>query len=352
MSSPRARNVVELMSGYTPGEQPRPGDRVIKLNTNENPYPPSPRVIDAIRGISPDALRRYPSPMADDFRAVAARLHGVSPACILAGNGSDDILQIALRSYCGPGDVLACPDPTYSLYPVLAQLADVRLVQVPWETGWQLPIDALAAAQPRAIFFANPNSPSGTTVPLADVEALAIYSEALVLVDEAYVDFADSNCLSLLEQRPNVLITRTLSKGYGLAGLRFGYAIGNADVIAQMSKVKDSYNCDAIAIVAACAAMTDQDYARTQWRAIRAERARVCLQLTQRGFIVLPSQGNFLLATTPGAAHAGWLYAALKSRGVLVRFFDKPGLDDKLRISIGTPDENDALLAALDAAIG
>jgi histidinol-phosphate aminotransferase len=351
MSSPRARNVVELMSGYTPGEQPKPGDRVIKLNTNENPYPPSPRVIDAIRGIGPDALRRYPSPMADDFRAAAARLHGVSPACILAGNGSDDILQIALRSYCGPGDVLACPTPTYSLYPVLAQLADVRLVQVPWEPGWQLPIDALAATQPRAIFFANPNSPSGTTVPLADVEALAIYSEALVLVDEAYVDFADSNCLSLLEQRPNVLITRTLSKGYALAGLRFGYAIGNPDVIAQMTKVKDSYNCDAIAIVAACAALDDQEYARTQWRAIRAERARVSLQLTQRGFVVIPSQGNFLLATIPGAAHAGWLYTALKSRGVLVRFFDKPGLDDKLRISIGTGEENDALLAALDASI-
>jgi histidinol-phosphate aminotransferase len=351
MSSPHARSVIERMAGYTPGEQPKPGEQVIKLNTNESPYPPSPRVLDAIRRITPDALRRYPSPMADDFRAVAARVHGVSPGCILAGNGSDDILQIALRSYCGPGDVLVCPDPTYSLYPVLAELADVRLIPVHWETDWRLPVDALVAQNPRAIFFANPNSPSGTAVALADVEALATRTEALVLVDEAYADFADGNCLSLVKRRHNVLVTRTLSKGYGLAGLRFGYAIGDPAVIAQMAKVKDSYNCDAIAIVAACAALDDQDHARANWEAIRAERTRVRRELERRGFSVIPSHANFLLAATPGARHAGWLYAALKSRGVLVRFFDKPGLDDKLRISIGTPEQNDALLAALDAAI-
>jgi histidinol-phosphate aminotransferase len=349
MSSPRVRSVVARMTGYTPGEQPIPGDRVIKLNTNENPYPPSPRVIDAIGRIPPDALRRYPSPMADEFRAVAARLHGVSPACILAGNGSDDILQIALRTYCGPGDVLACPDPTYSLYPVLAELADVRLVAVPWNSDWQLPIEALVAAEPSAIFFANPNSPSGTMVPLADVEALAARTEALVLVDEAYADFAEGDCLELLERRQNVLVTRTLSKGYGLAGLRFGYAVGDPTVIAQMTKVKDSYNCDAIAIVAACAALTDQEYARTSWQAIRSERTRVAAALERRRFTVIPSQGNFLLATTPGSMPAGALYAALKSRGVLVRFFDTPALRDKLRISIGTPEDNDALLAAFDS---
>ena len=339
------------MAGYTPGEQPKPGERVVKLNTNENPFPPSPRVIDAIRGITPDALRRYPSSLADEFRAVAARVHGVSPECILAGNGSDDILQIALRSYCGPGDVLVCPDPTYSLYPVLAQLADVRLVPVPWEPGWRLPAEALLSARARAVFFANPNSPSGTSVAIADIEALSTRTEALVLVDEAYADFADDNCLSLLGRRPNVLITRTFSKGYGLAGLRFGYAIGDPGVIAQMAKVKDSYNCDAIAIAAACAALDDVEYARANWRAIRAERERLSVELERRRFAVIPSQANFLLATTPDAAHAGWLYAALKVRGVLVRFFDKPALDNKLRISVGAPEENDTLLAALDAAL-
>jgi histidinol-phosphate aminotransferase len=339
------------MAGYTPGEQPTPGERVVKLNTNENPFPPSPRVIDAIRRITPDALRRYPSPMADQFRAVASRVHGVSPESILAGNGSDDILQIALRTYCGPGDLLVCPDPTYSLYPVLAALADVRLVPVPWEPGWRLPTEALLRERARAMFLANPNSPSGTSVATAEIEALATRTDALVLVDEAYADFADDNCLSLVGRRPNILVTRTFSKGYGLAGLRFGYAIGDPDVIAQMAKVKDSYNCDAIAIVAACAALEDVGYTRANWQAIRAERERLSAELERRRFAIIPSQGNFLLATTPGGAHAGWLYAALKSRGVLVRFFDKPALHDKLRISIGAPDENDALLAALDSAL-
>jgi len=340
------------MAGYTPGEQPKPGDTVIKLNTNENPYPPSPKVFDAIRNVGADALRRYPSPMADEFRRVAARVHGVSPEQVLAGNGSDDILQIALRSYCGPGDVLASPDPTYSLYPVLAELADVRFVTVPWRDGWTLPADALLATNPRAIFFANPNAPSGTWVPPTEVSALASRTDALVLVDEAYADFAGENCLGLLASHQNVLISRTLSKGYGLAGLRFGYAIGHPEVIEQMTKVKDSYNCDAVAIAAASAALDDQAYARELWARVCAERERMTAELTGRGFDVIPSRGNFVLATTPASAYARPLYEALKARGVLVRFFDKAGLNDKLRLSIGSPAENDALLAALDASLG
>jgi len=289
--------------------------------------------------------------MADEFRAVAARVHGVSPDNVLAGNGSDDILQIALRTYCGPGDVLACPDPTYSLYPVLAELADVRLIPVPWLPGWRLPIDALLNERGRAIFFANPNSPSGTSVTVPEIETLASQTEALVLVDEAYADFADDNCLSLVARRPNVLVTRTFSKGYSLAGLRFGYAIGDPHVIGQMAKVKDSYNCDAIGIAAACAALDDQAYARANWQTVRAERQRLSVELERRRFAVIPSQANFLLVTTPDGGQAGWLYAALKARGVLVRFFDKPTLDNRLRISVGAPEENEALLAALDAAL-
>ena len=172
-----------------------------------------------------------------------------------------------------------------------------------------------------------------------------------MLVDEAYADFADHSCLGLPARRPNVLVTRTFSKGYGLAGLRFGYAIGDPEVIAQMAKVKDSYNCDAIAIAAACAALEDDGYARANWRAIRAERERLSSELARRGFAVIPSQANFLLVTTPDEAHAGWLYGALKARGVLVRFFDQPALDNKLRITVGAADENDALLVALDAAL-
>lgn len=347
MSVPRPRATVARMSGYVPGEQPKQGERIIKLNTNENPYPPSPRVLDAIRRLEADALRRYPSPMADDFRHVAARVHAVSPDQIVAGNGSDDILQIALRTYCGAGDVLASPEPTYSLYPVLAEIADVRFVTVPWEAGWTLPAEALLAENPRAIFFANPNAPSGTMVSPADVGALASRTDALVLVDEAYVDFAETNALGLLSQHENVLVTRTLSKGYGLAGLRFGYAIGHPSIIGEMAKVKDSYNCDAIAIAAACAALDDQSYARHCWSNVRAERARLTSELGRRGFDVIPSHANFVLARVPAVVDARELYQSLKARGILIRFFDRPGLRDKLRITIGSPEENDALLAAL-----
>lgn len=339
------------MAGYTPGEQPKPGDRVIKLNTNENPYPPSPKVLEAIRRIDGDMLRRYPSPMADQFREVAARVHGVEPEMVLAGNGSDDILQIALRSYCGAGDVLASPEPTYSLYPVLAELADVRHVTVPWADGWHLPAEALLATSARAIFFANPNAPSGTCVPVEEVRALARGTDALVLVDEAYVDFADVDCLALVHDHENVLVTRTLSKGYSLAGLRFGYAIGHPAVIAQMAKVKDSYNCDVVAISAACAALEDHDYSRACWAAVRRDREVVTRALEARGFTVLQSHANFVLATVPVSVAARTIYTELKSRGILVRFFDRAGLDDKLRITIGTPEENAALVVALDATL-
>jgi len=345
-STPKARPIVEKMSGYTPGEQPRPGERVIKLNTNENPFPPSPAVIEAIRRIDPERLRRYPSPTSEDFRQTAARVHGVSPDMIIAGNGSDEILALAARSYLGPGDVLAYPDPTYSLYPVLAEIGEIKGTAVPWAAGWQLPIDALLATRPRAIFFANPNAPTGTLVPANQVRELAERFSGLLLVDEAYVDFADENSLGLLADFPNLMITRTLSKGYGLAGLRFGYAIAAPAVVAAMGKVKDSYNCDAVAITAAAAALEDQAYARRTWQLVRQERARVSEALVRRGWQVIPSQANFVLAACPGGQAAA-IYRALKAKRILVRFFDKPGLDDKLRITIGTAEENDQLLAAL-----
>jgi histidinol-phosphate aminotransferase len=333
------------MAPYVPGEQPAPGEKVIKLNTNENPFPPSPRVLDAIRNVDAEHLRRYPSPKADVFRATAAAVHGVTADMILAGNGSDEILAIAVRTFLGPGDILAYPDPTYSLYPVLAQSCENRVATVPWEPGWELPIAALLAASARAIFFANPNAPTGTLVKRSRVRELALAFEGLLLVDEAYVDFADESCLDLVRDLPNVMICRTLSKGYSLAGLRFGYAIAAPTLVTEMSKVKDSYNCDAISILAATAALADQDYARGTWQAVRAERARLTDELAQRGWDVIPSQTNFLLARCPGDAAA--TYLALKRKGILVRYFDKPGLADKLRITIGTAEQNNALLGAL-----
>lgn len=346
---PRPRPAVEAMHAYTPGEQPGPGERVIKLNTNENPFPPSPRVMEAIRALEPERLRRYPNPTAEEFRAVAARVHGVGPEMIIAGNGSDEILAMAVRTFLDPGDVLAYPHPTYSLYPVLADMSQVKVAEVPWADGWRLPADALVASGARAIFFANPNAPSGTLVSPGEVRALAARFDGLLLVDEAYVDFADAHCLELVRSCPNVLVSRTFSKGYSLAGLRFGYAVAAPAVIAAMNKVKDSYNCDALSVTAATAALADQEYARGAWAAVRGERARLTEELTRRGWKVIPSQANFLLATDP-RADGGAVYRALKARGILVRHFARPGLDDKVRITVGTAEENDALLGAIETS--
>jgi histidinol-phosphate aminotransferase len=334
------------MEGYEPGEQPAAGERVVKLNTNENPYQPSDRVMQAIAGISAETLRRYPNPTADAFRDAAAKLHGLTREHIIAGNGSDDILTIATRCFVPPGGTLAFPDPSYSLYPVLARLQDAKAMAIPWERDWALPIEALAGSGAQAIYLANPNAPSGTFVSPLKVAELARSFSALILVDEAYADFSDDNCVALVQQFPNLLITRTLSKAYSLAGLRFGYAIAQPTVIAQMMKVKDSYNCDALSIIAATAAIEDQAYARSTWENIKSERTRLSSELTQLGWTVLPSQANFILAAVP-TGRGKEMYLGLKQQGILVRYFDLPGLQDKIRITIGQSHENNALLAGV-----
>lgn len=336
------------MDGYTPGEQPSAGSRVVKLNTNENPFPPSPRVMQAIREIEPELLRRYPNPTADAFRAAAAELFKVTPDNILAGNGSDDILTIATRTFVPPGGLLASPDPSYSLYPILAKLEDAKFAPVPWEDNWDLPVDALAATGADAIYIVNPNAPTGTFVSPQRIAELAKKFKGLVLVDEAYADFADENCVGLVKDFANVVISRSLSKAYSLAGLRFGYAIARENVIAEMLKVKDSYNCDAVAIAAATAALADQEYARFTWDHIKNERTRLTAELSAAGWGVLPSRANFLLATTPDG-NGRRAYEGLKEQGILVRYFDKPGLSDKIRITIGTSQENNALLGGIKA---
>src|SRR5436190_3859767 len=212
MAPPFVRSTVREMEGYTPGEQPAAGERVVKLNTNENPYPPSPKVMQAIAQIEPEQLRRYPNATADAFREAAAAVHCFTPDMILAGNGSDDVLAVAMMTFLSPGDTLAYPHPTYSLYPVLAELEEVKTAQVPWERDWSLPVEGLLATKARAIFLANPNAPSATFVSPQRIEELCKKFNGLVLIDEAYVDFADDNCLPLLADYENVIITRTLSK--------------------------------------------------------------------------------------------------------------------------------------------
>ncbi|HSI34451.1 MAG TPA: aminotransferase class I/II-fold pyridoxal phosphate-dependent enzyme, partial [Tepidisphaeraceae bacterium] len=199
MSLSFVRSTVREMHGYTPGEQPGVGERVVKLNTNENPFPPSPAVLRAIQEIEPEHLRRYPNPTADVFRDAAAKVLGVSRDHLIAGNGSDDILTIATRTFVAPGQTLAYPDPTYSLYPVLARLEDAKVVEIPWEPGFQLPIDGLVKSKAAAVYVANPNAPTGTFVPPAQIAELASAFKGLVLVDEAYADFAEDNCLALVK---------------------------------------------------------------------------------------------------------------------------------------------------------
>ncbi|HEY7120777.1 MAG TPA: histidinol-phosphate transaminase [Tepidisphaeraceae bacterium] len=346
MAPPFVRVTVRDMDGYTPGEQPGVGERVVKLNTNENPYPPSPAVLRAIQEIEPEMLRRYPNPNADIFRKAAAKVLGVTPDMIIAGNGSDDILTIATRTFLAPGETLAYPDPTYSLYSVLAKLQDARFAEVPWERDFSLPIEGLLAAKPQAIYIANPNAPTGTFVSPLRIAELAKSFKGLVLVDEAYVDFADDNCLSLVRQHENLVVSRTFSKAYSLAGLRFGYTVAQPQVVREMMKVKDSYNVDAIAMCAAAAAIQDQDYARERWEQIKSERERVTAELTQVGWTVLPSRANFILAAAPDGRGRD-AYLGLKAQGILVRYFDRPGLRDKIRITIGQSQENNALLGGI-----
>lgn len=340
------RPAIRAMEGYTPGEQPGAGERVVKLNTNENPFPPSPKVMQAIREVEAESLRRYPNPTAEAFREAAAQVLGVTPDMIIAGNGSDDILSVAVLTFTGPGDTLAYPDPTYSLYPVLADLDEVKTVTLPWDEDWSLPIDALLATKARAIFLANPNAPSGTVVSPQKIDELAQKFSGLVLIDEAYVDFAEDNCLPLVRKHENVVVTRTLSKAYSLAGLRFGFAVAQPSVIREMNKARDSYPCDAISVAAATAAISDQEYAKKTWEHVRSERQRISSELTQMGWTVLPSQANFILASTP-SGRGREAYLGLKQQGILVRYFDKPGLSDKIRITVGTSQENNALLGGI-----
>jgi histidinol-phosphate aminotransferase len=350
------RKNIEAMAGYTPGEQPAAGERIIKLNTNENPYPPSPRVMEVLRSMDPERLRRYPDPMANRARDLIARMFGVGRDNVLCGNGSDELLTLAVRAFVGEGERLAYPTPTYSLYPVLAEIQGAKAAEIPTLEDFSLPLEALRQTTARLMILCNPNAPTGVFTPPEVVGELAARFNGAVVVDEAYVDFAPTDCMRLAAERPNVLVLRTLSKSYSLAGLRFGYAVGPVELIRGLEKVKDSYNVDAVSIELAVAALADQAWMQTNVAKIRSERARLSAALTELGFEVTPSEANFILARVPGlprqsAAEPGgdggaW-YRDLKARGILVRYWGLPRLADKLRITVGSPAENDALLTAL-----
>lgn len=338
---------VRAMRGYVPGEQPREAG-FVKLNTNENPHPPSPRALDAIRAAVGDRLRLYPDPAATAFRRTAARVlgRGLDPSMFLVGNGSDDLLTILTRTFAGPGDLVAAPAPTYILYRTLAQIQNARFAEIPFRPDWSLDLDALVALRPRLVFLANPNSPSGTALPPETVAELARALDAPLVVDEAYADFAETDCLHLVTRHPNVIVTRTLSKGYGLAGLRFGYLAAHPAIVEQLAKVKDSYNCDALALAGAAAALEDVEHLATTRSKILAARARLARAMREEfGCEVPESAANFVWCV--GGVASAETYEALKARRILVRLMRYPGLPDGLRITVGADPEIDALLGAL-----
>ena len=337
---------IDEMTGYVPGEQPGAGQKVIKLNTNENPYPPSPKAMAVLRGLDADLLRRYPDPMSGAVRRAVAKVLGVPAEWVIVGNGSDDVLAMIFRACCQSGRGVAYPMPTYVYYRTLAQIQDAEFVEVPFDEDYHLPVDALAAVGAAVTFVASPNSPSGTSFPAAELDDLAGRLSGLLVIDEAYVDFADASAISLVKKRPNVVILRTLSKGYSLAGLRLGFGILRPELIPALVKVKDHYNVDAVAAAVGAAAIEDQAWMTANAAKVRASRAALSAGLAGLGFRVWPSEANFLLARPP-AGGAERVYAALKSRGILVRYFKEPRLDDKLRITVGTDADNAALLAAL-----
>jgi histidinol-phosphate aminotransferase len=337
------------MTGYTPGEQPRDG-AFIKLNTNENPYPPSPRVFEALReALTGDRLRKYPDPVGTHFRQTAGRVLGVDSDSILIGNGSDDILTILTRAFVPEGGLIVSPTPSYLLYRTLANLQGARFETVPFTADWKLLERPIEHAD--LTFLANPNSPSGTLVSLREIDVLRANMGGPLVVDEAYADFAEANALELVKRgAKDVVVTRSFSKSYALAGIRFGFAVADPGLIQQLYKVKDSYNCDVLSLVAAAAAIEDQDYFRTLRGRILTTRGRMEKALTELGFNVCPSQANFVWCRREDRP-VKLIYEELKKRNILVRYMNYEGHGDGLRISVGADEEIDRLLAELRAIL-
>jgi histidinol-phosphate aminotransferase len=340
------------MAGYAPGEQLNDPD-IIKLNTNENPYPPSPAVFEAIReSLTSNHLRKYPQPLGDTFRSAVSEVFGLEPERIIVGNGSDDLLTILTRTFVPEGGLIVGPTPSYILYRSLAEIQGARFEAVPFECDWKLTTSWPAGAH--LTFLPNPNSPSGTMVAEADIVRLAgAVAPAPLILDEAYADFAEWNGLKLLNAIPNLIVTRSMSKSYSLAGIRFGFAFARAEWIRELVKVKDSYNCDVLSLAAATAAVRDRGYFTEVRSKILATRHSMATALKGLGFAVTPSQANFLWCRSDRPLKP--IYEELKRRKILVRYMNYPigpagsgeGNYDGLRMSVGADWEADRLLEEL-----
>ncbi|QDU08411.1 histidinol-phosphate transaminase [Gimesia aquarii] len=345
------RSQVQQMAGYTPGEQPQePG--WVKLNTNENAYPPSPLVLEAVQQVLTGRLNVYPDPLATEFREVASELFHVDADWILPGNGSDEILTILMRTFVDPNEIVSAPYPSYTLYETLAEIQGAQFQNIQLNSNWSWPANASEkAAKSKILFVPNPNAPSGNRWQDSEILEL-IPSQGVLVLDEAYGDFCDSpHQCELLKSNSGdkIVVTRTLSKSYSLAGIRFGFAVAHPDLIKGMRKVKDSYNCNTLSLAAATAALKDQKWMQANTDQIRASRTHFISEVRGLGFETVESQTNFVWCTHPDGEHER-RYQELKQRKILVRYMKFPlqeGTRDGLRITVGTNDELQQVIDAL-----
>ncbi|MHB1310071.1 MAG: histidinol-phosphate transaminase [Limisphaerales bacterium] len=361
----RIRPLVQKLHAYVPGEQPRIKG-LIKLNTNENPYPPSPHVLDAVRAAVDGRLRLYPDPTAAALRERLAKLHGCQAENVVVGNGSDELLALATRAFVEPDaglpgktgrSVVQFFSPSYSLYPVLAEIHGATTNSVPLADGFALP-DERALRRERQwtrraalTFITTPNAPSGRGYDLATLERRCRQTSGVVVLDEAYVDFASEHAMALALRYPHVLVSRTFSKAYSLCFQRVGYMVGHSELIEALHKIRDSYNVNGLGQVAARATLEDLPYYRRNFRQVIQAREQLTRELAGLGFDVVPSQTNFVFVKPPRFPAAEWL-KALRARRILVRWFSAPEVSDRLRITIGTDAEMEILLKAVRAILG
>jgi histidinol-phosphate aminotransferase len=363
--NPLIRPLVHDLHAYVPGEQPKIKG-LIKLNTNENPYPPAPKVFAAVKAAVDGRLRLYPSPTAEKLRVKLAKLHRCRPENIIIGNGSDEVLALAVRAFVepaakskvkNPGSVVQYFTPSYSLYPVLADIHGAAKNAVTLNPDFSLPDVAVLKRGKQWSFDAaltlvtTPNAPSGRGYPTAELEKLCRAQKGVVVLDEAYVDFAKENAMSLALKFPHVLVARTFSKAYSLCFQRVGYFVGHPELIAALDKIRDSYNVNGLGQIAAEVTLDDLKHYRANFKNIIATRAWLAGELTKLGFEVLPSQTNFILTRPPGFAAKDWLQK-LRDQKILVRWFSAPEISGYLRITIGTPPEAAALVKATREIIG
>lgn len=343
---------VKSLEPYVPGEQPK-DRKYIKLNTNENPYPPSPAVINAIKGACGEGLKLYPDPECGELKEAIAEYYHVKKEQVFVGNGSDEILAFSFMAFFNPGKPILFPDITYSFYPVYCKMFDIDYETVPLDGSFNLPVEEFCRKN-GGIIFPNPNAPTSIYLPLEEIrKILESNPDVPVIIDEAYIDFGGESAVSLIESFPNLLVIQTFSKSRSLAGLRVGFALGSTDMIEGLDRVKNSFNSytlDRLAIAGAIEAIKDREYFLTTRQRIMNTRDRTTVSFRKIGFKVLDSRANFVFISHDRFP-AGSIFEQLRERGILVRYFNKPGIDNYLRVTIGSDEEMDCLLGALEEIV-